>query len=1036
MPAKVLQETYEILSARNPFPGLRPFTIDENHLFFGREGHSETVLEYLAQNRFVAVTGASGSGKSSLIYCGLIPTLYGGFIVNAGSNWRIITTRPGNSPVENLATTLAESEKEQRYSHSGTVKKQINYTVLRRSSFGLVDVIRQMKIPKGENILLIFDQFEELFRFKESRKDTTTLNETEAYIKLIVNAVTNKEIPIYVVMTMRSDFIGECSQFQELTDLINKSNFLIPQMTRNDYKEAILGPLAVGGAKIDPQLLQHILNTIENKTDQLPVLQHAMMRTWEYWARYNEPGTPIKMRDYETAGKMENALSMHANEAYEELSEEGQQICKILFKSLTLKGADNKGIRHPASVKMIAEISQTSDQNVIDVANKFRAKGRSFITPSEVVELDADSILDISHESLMRIWDKLKVWVEEEFSSVQMYLRLSEAASLYQIGQSGLWRPPDLHLALNWRKTQRPTLAWARKYNPAFEKVMVFLDASEKKHLQEEQNKVRIQRKALDRTRRFALSMAGVLFFVVMLLFIVNGQRAKMSDLTKELENKNFDLELKTQQAEEFRQLAEQKAGKAEVDKLIAQFQADSADRARERALQETQLSQMERRLAQQKADSADRARRLAQQERAVAERSAQEARLGQNEAEKQKELEFRRRMLSIAQTMAAKSQDVTDNNLKALLAQQAYLFNQQYSGQENHPDIYLGLYGAISAFNGFEYNARKAHEGSVWSVCFVKGTNTFYSSGGDGKILQWDLNNNASQYRTLIDNNFVNKSISISNNGRWLACATTSTGIQLFNLNQPGSQPQLLTSQAGYVESLCFAPDNNGLYTATNATNNGTIIYMNLIDNTHSQFAVHDSRIRSISISPNGRYLVAGTDNGIFKWNISSQEKKVIYAANNNSFSVVTFNSSGTRIAAGDKKGTIYLFEANANNLISSFTAHNAKVADLKFSPDETQLASCSLDSKIKIWNTKDYGLRPVEIIIEANWVLSVDFSSDGRNLVSAVQNDKIFIWPTRADYMASQICSRVSRNLTVREWEAYVGYDINFQNTCPDIK
>jgi energy-coupling factor transporter ATP-binding protein EcfA2 len=178
MPAKVLQETYEILSARNPFPGLRPFTIDENHLFFGREGHSETVLEYLAQNRFVAVTGASGSGKSSLIYCGLIPTLYGGFIVNAGSNWRIITTRPGNSPVENLATTLAESEKEQRYSHSGTVKKQINYTVLRRSSFGLVDVIRQMKIPKGENILLIFDQFEELFRFKESRKDTTTLNET------------------------------------------------------------------------------------------------------------------------------------------------------------------------------------------------------------------------------------------------------------------------------------------------------------------------------------------------------------------------------------------------------------------------------------------------------------------------------------------------------------------------------------------------------------------------------------------------------------------------------------------------------------------------------------------------------------------------------------------------------------------------------------------------------------------------------------------------------------------------------------------
>ncbi|HJX71333.1 MAG TPA: hypothetical protein VJ346_05255 [Bacteroidales bacterium] len=1035
MSAKVLKETYEELAARNPFPGLRPFTIDENHLFFGREGHSETVLEYLAQNRFVAVTGASGSGKSSLIYCGLIPTLYGGFIVRAGSNWRIITTRPGNSPVENLAVALAESEKETRYSQSGTIKKQINYTVLRRSSYGLVDVFRQMKIPKDENVLLIFDQFEELFRFKESRKDTTTLNETEAYIKLIVNAITNEEIPIYVVMTMRSDFNGECSQFQELTNLINKSNFLIPQMTRNDYKEAILGPLAVGGANIDPQLLQHVLNTIENKTDQLPVLQHAMMRTWEYWARYNEPDTPVKMRDYETAGKMENALSMHANEAYEELSEEGQQICKILFKSLTLKGADNKGIRHPASVKMIAEISQTGDQNVIEVANKFREKGRSFITSSETGELDADSVLDISHESLMRIWDKLKVWVEEEFSSVQMYLRLSEAASLYQIGQSGLWRPPDLHLALNWRKTQRPTLAWARKYNPAFEKVMVFLDASEKKYLQEEQNKVRIQRKALDRTRRFALSMAGVLFFVVMLLFIVNGQRAKMKDLTDELENKNFDLELKTQEAEGLRDLAYQKADKAEVDALYAQIQADSAERARERALKETELSQLERRLAQQKADSAERARRLAQQEKVQAEKTAEQARAGQNEAEKETELEFRRRMLSIAQTMAVKSQDVTDNDLRGLLAQQAFLFNKQNSGQENHPDIYLGLYGALSAFNGPEYNARKAHEGSVWSVCFVKGANTFYSSGWDGKILEWDLNNNARQYKTLIDNNFNNKSISISNNGRWLACATTSTGIQLFNLNQPNSQPQLLTGHQGYLESLCFAPDNNGLYTAAYTTaSDATILYWDLINNTNSQFASYNSRIRSINISPNGRYLVAGTDNGIVKWNISTKEQKIVYPVTGNFFSIVTYNGRGTLIACGDKKGTIYLFDANSDDLLRMFSAHNAKVVDLKFSPDDTQLASCSNDSKVKIWNTRDFGSRPVEIIISENFGLSIAFSPDGKNLISAHQNNKIFIWPTRAESMAEQICSKVSRNLNQREWEAYVGYDINFQNTCPN--
>ncbi|MBN2613373.1 MAG: hypothetical protein JXB00_17600 [Bacteroidales bacterium] len=1029
MTAKIIQDTYEALSARNPFPGLRPFAVEENHLFFGREGHSETVLNYLAKNRFVAVTGASGSGKSSLIYCGLIPTLYGGFIVNAGSSWRIITTRPGNSPVENLANALAESEKEHKYSLNGSIKKQINYTMLRRSSYGLVDAIRQMNYPKGENILLIFDQFEELFRFKESRKDTTAINETEAYIKLIVNAIKNQEYPIYVVLTMRSDFIGECSQFQELTKLINKSNFLIPQMTRNDFKEAILGPLAVGGAAIDPQLLHHILNSIENKSDQLPVLQHVMMRTWEYWARYNQPGTPIRIRDYESAGKIENALSMHANEAYEELDEEGQQICKILFKSLTLKGADNKGIRHPASIKAIGEIAQVSDQKVIEVVEKFRARGRSFLTPSESIPLDADSVIDISHESLMRIWDKLKVWVEEEFSSVQMYLRLSEAASLYQIGQTGLWRPPDLHLALNWRRTQKPTLAWAKKYNPAFEKVMVFLDASEKKYQQEEQNKVRVQRKALDRTRRFALSMAGVLAVVIILLFWANAQRVDNLRLSKDLENLNYDLQLKKEEADKLRGLAEQKAGKAEVDALYNQLKADSAERARERALFESQLSEQEKMLAQQRADSAARASLLAQQQKNQAEQTAQQALKGQTEAEKQKEMEFRRRMYTIAQTMSVKSLDVTDADLKGLLALQAYQFNSHYAGQENHPDIYSGLHGALETFNGKNFNLLTGHdEGSVWSVFFVPGTSVFYSSGWDGKILSWDMNSSARKPRTLVNNNFSNKNLAISPNGRWLACATTTTAIQLFNLNQANSQPQLLTGQQGYFESLCFAADNNGLYASAS---NNSIIFFDLINNQRKVFATHTARIRSICLSPNGRSLVAGTDKGVLLYNTANAEPKVISSAAN-IVSIVTFNRRGTLIAWGDTRGVIYIYDVNSGSIIRTLNAHNARIVDLKFSPDNSQLASSSNDSRIKIWNTRDFTLRPVEILVPENWPMSVAFSSDGRYLISAHQNAKIFYWPTKADEMAGQVCPKVSRNLTQREWEAYVGYDINYQKTC----
>src|SRR3954471_7206765 len=95
------QSTNKILF--NPFPGLRPFNIEDSHLFFGREGQSDELLKKLAENRFVGVIGASGSGKSSLMFCGLVPTLQGGFITEAGSNWKIVTTRPGGGPIENLA---------------------------------------------------------------------------------------------------------------------------------------------------------------------------------------------------------------------------------------------------------------------------------------------------------------------------------------------------------------------------------------------------------------------------------------------------------------------------------------------------------------------------------------------------------------------------------------------------------------------------------------------------------------------------------------------------------------------------------------------------------------------------------------------------------------------------------------------------------------------------------------------------------------------------------------------------------------------
>jgi hypothetical protein len=114
------------------------------------------------------------------------------------------------------------------------------------------------------------------------------------------------------------------------------------------------------------------------------------------------------------------------------------------------------------------------------VIEKFREPGRSLLTPSHGIDLDSKSMIDISHESLMRIWVRLKNWVDDESEAVQMYLRLAEAASQYQVGKAGLWRPPDLQLALNWQAKHKPTLVWGQRYHPALRERLYSLNTRRK----------------------------------------------------------------------------------------------------------------------------------------------------------------------------------------------------------------------------------------------------------------------------------------------------------------------------------------------------------------------------------------------------------------------------------------------------------------------------------------------------------------------------------------------------------------------------
>jgi hypothetical protein len=379
-----------------------------------------------------------------------LPILYGGFLTDTSPNWEVVVTRPGGGPIDNLSEALLKTSQEYNAAdvEDKKIKRTIVSTLLRSSSLGLVEAIQQSRRSADVNYLVLVDQFEELFRFRDGN-DPNSVNETLGFINLLMEAVNYADAPIYVAITMRSDFIGDCAMFSDLTRKINDSHYLIPQMTREQKRRAIEGPVAVGNAKIAPRLTQQLLNDLGDNPDQLPILQHSLMRTWTYWARYKDyEDEPVDLKHYEAIGTMSQALSLHANEAYDELDENQKRICEIIFKAITEKRGENFGIRRPTKLNEIASIADVSENEVMAVIEKFREPGRSLLTPGFGTPLTSRSMVDISHESLMRIWVRLKNWVDDEADAVQMYLRLAEAASMYQVGKAGLWRPPDLQLAL------------------------------------------------------------------------------------------------------------------------------------------------------------------------------------------------------------------------------------------------------------------------------------------------------------------------------------------------------------------------------------------------------------------------------------------------------------------------------------------------------------------------------------------------------------------------------------------------------------
>ena len=560
---------------RAPYPGLRSFRHDESDLFFGREDLVSTMVDRLAATRFLAVLGSSGTGKSSVVKTGLLDSLELGLMAKAGSNWQVADFRPGSEPLRNLAGALLAGDV-----HATATERDLLRGFLARGPRAVIEWCRDGNLGEGTNLLLLADQFEELFRYQDYAKR----EETQALVELLLESAHSAEFPIYVTVTMRSEYLGACAFLDGLAEAISRGMVLIPRLTREQCRAAIVGPAEVCGIRTDPPLVNRLLNDLASfaswddtggadeldkqarRADQLPLLQYTLNRMW-LRARARRGGAaegrPIVLRlaDYEAIGGLRGALNEHANQLLKELAVP-ESVVEAVFRGLVSGATVAEAVRRPRPFGELVKLADGDEQSVRKVVDSFRTAGVNFLAPElELVKpqpLDNDTIVDISHESLIRQWDKLSGWLEKEARAAQYWRRLRD-----RLADGDLLQGRELAALVAWKEEMKPNAEWAKRYGGDFDSAMRLLEASERAEQErieadkraEQERLTAIQRAEHERRRR-RITLAAA--FAAALGVLLSGfsvyaviQNSRLQDQTNKLQDALARAEAATKLAEE-----------------------------------------------------------------------------------------------------------------------------------------------------------------------------------------------------------------------------------------------------------------------------------------------------------------------------------------------------------------------------------------------------------------------------------------------------------------------------------------------------